>query len=499
MSAARPPESAQVAPGGAARSAKGASVSLVDGVLGPPGATQRRAMAKAITLLESTRVDHRAQADVLLNTLLPYTGRSLRIGLSGVPGVGKSTFIEALGLYLIGRGHRVAVLAVDPSSSVSGGSILGDKTRMERLSMDERAYIRPSPASGTLGGVAEKTREALLVCEAAGFDVVLVETVGVGQSETAVAGMTDLYVLLQLPNAGDDLQAIKKGVMELADLVVINKADLDSAAATRAQAQITSSLRLFSPHGHGTPGEQRWQPQVMQLSALKADGIDRFWAVVSAFRDQQTASGALAGRRRQQAEAWMWERVQAGLKQRFMADAAVREALAPITAEVLGGQRAASAAARELLGRFAPESSAQPGIHGLHHINLRAPAALLLVLRDFYRDVLGFEPGPRPAFASRGHWLYAGGRPVLHLSEQTAAEVPRPIVRGEPPSTFDHVAFAGQAPQAVAERLRAHGVAFEVSNSPLTRQHQFFLNDPAGNGVEINFHFDGDPKADHHA
>ena len=186
----------------------------------------------------------------MLTRLLPHAGRSFRLGISGVPGVGKSTFIEALGLYLIGRGHRVAVLTVDPSSTVSGGSILGDKTRMEKLSVHEQAYIRPSPSSGTLGGVAEKTREAMLVCEAAGYDIVIVETVGVGQSETAVAGMTDMFVLMQLPNAGDDLQAIKKGVMELADLVVINKADLDADAATRAQAQITSALRLFGQHGH---------------------------------------------------------------------------------------------------------------------------------------------------------------------------------------------------------------------------------------------------------
>ena len=338
-------------------------MNLVDGVLGPPGAMQRRAMAKAITLLESTRADHRARADAMLNTLLPHTGRSLRIGLSGVPGVGKSTFIEALGLHLIARGHRVAVLAVDPSSSISGGSILGDKTRMERLSMDERAYIRPSPASGTLGGVAEMTREALLVCEAAGFDVVLVETVGVGQSETAVAGMTDLYVLLQLPNAGDDLQAIKKGVMELADLVVINKADLDSAAATRAQAHISSSLRLFSAHGHGASSEPRWQPQVMQLSALKSDGIDRFWGVVSAFREQQTASGALPARRRQQAQTWMWERIHAGLQLRFASSPAMRAALPAVTAAVLADQLAPSVAARQLLAQFFQASSLGDPLH----------------------------------------------------------------------------------------------------------------------------------------
>jgi LAO/AO transport system kinase len=246
-------------------------------VTGAPGPAQRRAVAKTITLLESTRPDHRARADALLNALLPHSGRSFRLGISGVPGVGKSTFIEALGLFLIERGHRVAVLAVDPSSSISGGSILGDKTRMERLSMDTRAYIRPSPSSGTLGGVAEKTREAMLVCEAAGHDVVIVETVGVGQSETAVAGMTDMFVLLQLPNAGDDLQAIKKGVMELADLVVINKADLDEAAATRARAQISSSLRLIGLHGnpdHLHHDQQVWHPEVLQLSALKGSGLD---------------------------------------------------------------------------------------------------------------------------------------------------------------------------------------------------------------------------------
>jgi len=218
---------------------------LVAAVLHGETTVKRRAIAKAITLLESTRADHRAQADELLTALLPHTGKAFRLGISGVPGVGKSTFIEVLGLYLIAQGHRVAVLTIDPSSSVSGGSILGDKTRMEKLSVHDHAYIRPSPSSGTLGGVAEKTREAMLVCEAAGYDVVIVETVGVGQSETAVANMTDMFVLMQLPNAGDDLQAIKKGVMELADLVIINKADIDAHAAMRAEAQIASAMRLF--------------------------------------------------------------------------------------------------------------------------------------------------------------------------------------------------------------------------------------------------------------
>ena len=313
---------------------------------------KRRAMAKAITLLESTRADHRAQADALLTALLPHTGKAFRLGISGVPGVGKSTFIEALGLYLIAQGHRVAVLAIDPSSSVSGGSILGDKTRMDKLSVHEMAYIRPSPSSGTLGGVAEKTREAMLVCEAAGYDVVIVETVGVGQSETAVAGMTDMFVLLQLPNAGDDLQAIKKGVMELADLVVINKADLDPKAATRAQAQITSSLRLLGLHGnpeHAHHDDKLWHPKVIQISALLGQGVDAFWAEVSAFRRLQTANGRLAARRQQQALAWMWERIDAGLKQAFRQHPQVRRLLPAMEADVAQGRVPASTAARILL------------------------------------------------------------------------------------------------------------------------------------------------------
>ena len=328
------------------------ALALADQVHGGQGALQRRAIAKAITLLESTRADHRAQGDELLTALLPHTGQALRLGISGVPGVGKSTFIETLGLYLIDKGHRVAVLAVDPSSTISGGSILGDKTRMERLSAHEAAYIRPSPSSGTLGGVAEKTRAALLVCEAAGYDVVLIETVGVGQSETAVSGMTDMFVLLQLPNAGDDLQAIKKGVMELADLVVINKADLDAAAATRARAQIQSALRLLGQQGnpgHALHDAGVWHPQVIQLSGLKGEGLELFWEQVQRFRALQTSSGRLAARRRQQSLAWMWERIDAGLKAAFRAHAGVREGLPGITDEVARGQLPASTAARRLL------------------------------------------------------------------------------------------------------------------------------------------------------
>ena len=317
---------------------------------------QRRAMAKAITLLESTRADHREAADAMLTALLPNTGRAIRLGLSGVTGVGKSTFIEALGLHLIGQGHRVAVLAVDPSSTVSGGSILGDKTRMEHLSVHPQAFIRPSPSSGTLGGVTEKTREAMLVCEAAGYDVVIVETVGVGQSETAVANMTDMFVLMQLPNAGDDLQAIKKGVMERADVVLINKADIDPDAAMRAQAQITSALRLFGLHGnpeHLHHDETQWQPQVMPLSALKQTGVTEFWQAVQRFNALQAASGRQAKRRSQQAKAWMWERIEAGLTQAFKQHPAVKQQLDSLTEQVVTGQVPASTAARLLLGAAA--------------------------------------------------------------------------------------------------------------------------------------------------
>jgi LAO/AO transport system kinase len=363
---------------------------LIEGILHGAPAVQRRAIAKAITLLESTRPDHQAQGDELLSALLPHTGKSFRLGISGVPGVGKSTFIEALGLYLIAQGKRVAVLTVDPSSTVSGGSILGDKTRMELLSVQERAFIRPSPSSGTLGGVAEKTRDAIAVCEAAGYDVVIVETVGVGQSETAVANMTDMFVLMQLPNAGDDLQAIKKGVMELADLVVINKADLDPDAATRARLQIKAALRLLGLHGrdpHPSPlpqagegveslvktggglrtgasevedvltlcaggegrGEVAWHPQVLQLSALKSQGVDRFWTAVTEFKSLQTANGRLAARRQTQAQAWMWERIASGLKQAFRQHPQVRSLLPQLTADVSAGRVPATTAARKLL------------------------------------------------------------------------------------------------------------------------------------------------------
>lgn len=312
---------------------------LADGVR----AGARRALAKAITLIESIKPEHQVRAAALLDHLLPDTGQAIRIGITGVPGVGKSTFIEALGLDLIARGHRVAVLAIDPSSSVTGGSILGDKTRMEQLSMRDEAFIRPSPSSGSLGGVAEKTREAMLLCEAAGFDVIIVETVGVGQSETTVAGMTDCFVLLQLPNAGDDLQAIKKGIVELADIVVYNKADIDPVAAERAAAQMRSALAMLRP------SSAHWRPPVLSVSAARRTAMADFWTTVEQYRRTLNDSGELSAKRRHQAQAWMWQLIDSGLRQRFRGHPSVAAALPEVARAVEAGTTTPAAAARKLL------------------------------------------------------------------------------------------------------------------------------------------------------
>ena len=310
---------------------------------------KRRALAKAITLMESSREDHRNQADQLLTQLLPHTGQSMRIGLSGVPGVGKSTLIENLGMWLINQGHKVAVLAVDPSSSVSGGSILGDKTRMELLSNNPAAYIRPSPSSGTLGGVAEKTRECILLCEAAGYDIVIVETMGVGQSETTVAGMTDMFVVMQLPNAGDDLQAIKKGIMEIADVVLINKSDLDENAASKAQSFIESAFHLLGAHRNSMTTLEKWHPKVLSLSALSGNGVSDFWSVVSDFKQLQMNNGEWQNRRQSQSLKWLQDLIQTGLKMAFIQNPKVASHLPLLEQDVLYGRIAASTAARQLL------------------------------------------------------------------------------------------------------------------------------------------------------
>jgi LAO/AO transport system kinase len=310
----------------------------------------RRALAKTITLIESSRADHQTRAERLLDALLPHTGRSLRVGISGAPGAGKSTFIETLGLHLIARGHRVAVLAVDPTSTLSGGSILGDKTRMERLAVDPRAFIRPSPSGATLGGVARKTREALLACEAAGYDIVIVETVGVGQSETAVAGMTDCFLLLALPNAGDDLQAIKRGIVELVDFVFVNKADLDLQAAQMARSQIAGSLALLRPRTAG------WTPPVELGSARTGAGIEALWCEIERFRAQAQAGeagGTLAARRRAQALDWMQSLIEQELTARFFGAGAVQAELLAVRTAVAQGSLSAGAGAARLLRAYA--------------------------------------------------------------------------------------------------------------------------------------------------
>jgi LAO/AO transport system kinase len=315
---------------------------LVDAVLAR-GAGQRRALAKSITLIESARLDHQARARQVLAALLPHTGRAIRVGISGVPGSGKSTFIEALGNFLIDGGKRVAVLAVDPSSSISGGSILGDKTRMESLCQREDAFIRPSPTSGALGGVAEKTREAMLLFEAAGFDVIIVETVGVGQSETMVEGMVDLFVLLQLVNAGDDLQTIKKGIVEIADLVVFNKADLDERAAELARLQMKTALTMLRP------ASQHWRVPVLAVSALARRGMSAFWDEVERYRRTMSGSGEFDAKRRRQALAWMWNMIDAGVRQHFRRHPVVEAELAELSQAVTEGSMTPGAAAQRLL------------------------------------------------------------------------------------------------------------------------------------------------------
>ncbi len=311
----------------------------VTGLADDVRAADRRALARAITLVESTRADHRDDAAALVDELMPSTGDATRVGISGAPGAGKSTFIEALGTRLIDGGHRIAVLAVDPSSTRSGGSILGDKTRMEQLARSDRAFVRPSPSGGTLGGVARRTREAMLVCEAAGFDVVIVETVGVGQSEVAVAGMVDVFVLLLAPGAGDELQGVKRGIVELADLVVVNKADGALADLARHTAgDYAHALHLVGP------------AQVLLASALEGTGIVEVWDAITTHVAGARASGALRARRATQARKWMWSEVTDTLIERVRSDPHVKDQLEKLEADVAAGRISPTAAARRLLG-----------------------------------------------------------------------------------------------------------------------------------------------------
>lgn len=307
-------------------------------------AGDRRALARAITLIESTREDHRRDAASVLDRVLARTGTSVRVGISGPPGVGKSTFIEALGTSLTDAGHQVAVLAVDPSSARSGGSILGDKTRMERLARDPKAFIRPSPAGTELGGVARRTREALLLCEAAGFDVVMVETVGVGQSELAVADLVDVFVLLASPSGGDDLQGIKRGIMELADLVVVTKADGELAgAANHAAADLRRAIHLLRPKYEGVTTE------TLLVSSTTGTGVPEVWHAVGAIHEHLRTSGQLAALRAGQARAWLWDEIRSGLLERFQADHP-RSEIRDVEAAVMAGEVAPGVAAQRLLG-----------------------------------------------------------------------------------------------------------------------------------------------------
>ncbi len=306
-------------------------------------AGDRAVLARAITLVESRRADHQKAARDLVQQLLPTTGHAVRVGITGVPGVGKSTTIDTLGHFLTGHGHKVAVLAVDPSSTRSGGSILADKTRMARLAADANAFVRPSPSSGTLGGVAAKTRETLLLCEAAGYDVVLVETIGTGQSETAVADMTDAFLVLMLPGAGDELQGIKKGVIELADLIAVNKADGDNVArAKAAAAEYRAALHIVSP------ASPHWTPPVVTYSAMTGDGIAALWGKILEHRERMIDTGELTARRRAQQVKWMWTLLEERLMSRLKSDPALKAKRPRLEAAVADGKIAPAVAVEDL-------------------------------------------------------------------------------------------------------------------------------------------------------
>jgi LAO/AO transport system kinase len=306
-------------------------------------AGERATLARAITLIESKRADHRKSAHLLVQELLPATGKAVRLGITGAPGAGKSTTIDALGTYLTAKGHKVAVLAVDPSSTRTGGSILGDKTRMARLAVDPNAYVRPSPTSGTLGGVAAKTRETMLVCEAAGYDVVLVETVGVGQSETTVADMTDFFLVLMVAGAGDELQGLKKGIVELADMIAVNKADGDNIARAKlAAADYRAALNILVPRSPS------WSPPVITYSALTGGGIAELWGKVVEHREKMTTSGELAAARREQQVKWMWTMLEERLTARLRGDASVRAKLRQAEAAVADGKLAPTLAVEQI-------------------------------------------------------------------------------------------------------------------------------------------------------
>lgn len=430
----------------------------------------RKALARAITLIESTRADHRADANVLLEHLAPYTGGAMRIGISGAPGVGKSTLIEALGNHLLDAGRRVSVLSVDPSSALSGGSILGDKTRMETLSRRREAFIRPTPAGTTLGGVARRTRETLLACEAAGYDVVIVETVGVGQSETAVAGMTDIFVLLLQPGGGDELQGIKRGIVELADIVVVNKADGDlEGAAGEAVSAVRSALSLGRPRSKG------WAVEVLPCSARTGRGIDTLWNTILRFRETLNGAGEFTARRADQARAWMWAETAESLLTALRDHPGVRASLSELESVVTAGELAPPAAARQLLDIFLAGEGppAEPSAIGrLSHVavavkDLGAAAAL-------YRDALGARttaPMPLPEH---------GVEVVFVDLPNTRVELLSPLGEGSPVAGFlsknpgggiHHLCYQVGDLEAAVKRLREAGARVIGEGSPKRGAH----------------------------
>lgn len=430
----------------------------------------RQALARAITLIESTKADHRADAAGLLERLAPFTGGAMRIGISGAPGVGKSTLIEALGNNLIDAGRTIAVLSIDPSSALSGGSILGDKTRMEVLSRRTEAFIRPTPAGTTLGGVARRTRETLLACEAAGYDVVIVETVGVGQSETAVAGMTDVFVLLLQPGGGDELQGIKRGIVEMADIVVVNKADGDlEEAAAEAVSAARSALSLVRPRSKG------WTVEVLPCSARTGRGIDTLWETILRFREILTGTGDFTARRADQARAWMWAETAESLLSALRGHPGVRASLSELESVVTAGELAPPAAARQLLDIFlaGEATAAEPSAIGrLNHVavavkDLEAAAAL-------YRDVLGArttDPVPLPDH---------GVEVVFVDLPNTRIELLSPLGEGSPVAGFlsknsgggvHHLCYEVEDLDAAVERLRRAGSRVIGDGSPKKGAH----------------------------
>jgi LAO/AO transport system kinase len=417
----------------------------------------RKGLARAITLIESVRPDHRRAAETLLDRLAPHTGRALRLGITGAPGVGKSTLIETLGNHLIDVGHRLAVLSVDPSSSLSGGSILGDKTRMTKLAARDEAFIRPSPSGSSLGGVARRTREALLVCEAAGYDIVIVETVGVGQSETAVAEMTDIFVLMLLPGSGDELQGVKRGIFELVDLVLVNKDDGDlRTAAARSATAARSALTLTRPRAPG------WTVPVLSCSALENSGVSEAWAALLRCRDFLDESRQFQSRRAEQARAWMWAEAAETLLSSLKDHPSVQASAPGLEAVVSAGEITPPSAARRLLDLFLPRADgadADPSSIGrLNHVAIAVPDLAAAVA--LYRDLLGAAVAPPTPLPDHGVTV------ALVKLHNTTIELMEPLDGNSPIAGFlgrnpsggiHHVCYEVKSLKAAADRLKKAG------------------------------------------